>query len=164
MNDAPDLYEADFLLWSEHQADALARLRTRVRDNDIDWDHLIEEVRDLGGSELARVTGNLTVAAAHLLKLARWPDHPAVDHWRGEITSFLVNAQVAFSPSMRRRIDAAVVGRRALASVRQLRLDGQPPGPLPTTFVPDIDAMLADGFDIETAVAAIRAQAAAEGR
>ncbi|NJO54353.1 MAG: DUF29 domain-containing protein [Bacteroidales bacterium] len=71
------LYEADLLLWAEQQAEALARLRSRVRDNDIDWEHLIEEVRDLGLSELRACIGNLRLALLHLLKLARWPDHPA---------------------------------------------------------------------------------------
>jgi hypothetical protein len=162
MIDADTLYETDFLRWSEQQAEALARLRSRVRDNDIDWEHLIEEVRDLGGSELARVVGNLTIASAHLLKLARWPDHPAADHWRGEILIFLINARAAFSPSMRQRLDPEFVGRRALRDIEKLRLAGAPPVPLPRNFTPDIDAMLSGELDIDAAVAAIRARAETE--
>lgn len=44
---AEDLYEADFYLWSQRQAEAL---RSRSH-NRLDWEHLAEEVEDLGGSQ-----------------------------------------------------------------------------------------------------------------
>jgi hypothetical protein len=43
MNDVSDLYDSDFALWSERQADALRR-----RDgNEIDWDNVAEEIESL---------------------------------------------------------------------------------------------------------------------
>ena len=46
----PDgLYERDFVLWSEAQADLLRRLAAGERVNAaVDWPNLIEEVEDLG--------------------------------------------------------------------------------------------------------------------
>lgn len=42
-------YEADILLWSEHQAELLRRLAAGERVNDqVDWKNLIEEVESVG--------------------------------------------------------------------------------------------------------------------
>ena len=50
---ADSLYEHDVLAWSEQQAQTLRRLARGERVNDaVDWLHLIEEVEDLGRSEL----------------------------------------------------------------------------------------------------------------
>ena len=49
-----DLYEADFLLWTERQAAELRALAHSCRDlpNALDLDHIAEEIEDLGRSEL----------------------------------------------------------------------------------------------------------------
>jgi len=39
-----DLYDADILLWSERQANALRRRAV----NEIDWENIAEEIADLG--------------------------------------------------------------------------------------------------------------------
>ena len=51
----PDnLYDTDILIWSEHQADLLRRLAHGERLNEtIDWENLIEEVQDVGLSQLS---------------------------------------------------------------------------------------------------------------
>ena len=49
-------YEDDLLVWSEQQADLLERLAAgEPVDERLDWPNLIEEVRDLGLSELRLV-------------------------------------------------------------------------------------------------------------
>ena len=50
----PDgLYDADILVWSQTQADVLRRLASGERVNAaIDWPNVIEEVHDVGASEL----------------------------------------------------------------------------------------------------------------
>ena len=50
----PDgLYERDAFAWSERQADLLRRLAAGERVNEaVDWPYVIEEVQDLGLSEL----------------------------------------------------------------------------------------------------------------
>jgi hypothetical protein len=49
-----DLYDTDVLEWSERQADLLRRLAAgeRVNSADLDWQHVAEEIEDVGKSEL----------------------------------------------------------------------------------------------------------------
>ncbi|HEY4175145.1 MAG TPA: DUF29 domain-containing protein [Rhodopila sp.] len=115
----PDgLYERDVLAWSQHQADLLRRLGRGERVNDIDWDHVAEEIEDVGLSELHSVQSLLGLVVTHILKLHAWPDSDARNHWRGEIVAFQADALRRFSPSMRQRID---VGTLYATSLKQLR-------------------------------------------
>ena len=102
----PDgLYERDALAWSEQQADLLRRLATGERVNaSVDWMNVIEEVHDVGLSELRACQSLLEQALAHLLKLHVLPESEAAKHWRDEIRAFLHDAQRRFTPSMRQRI------------------------------------------------------------
>ena len=50
-----DLYNRDAMAWSEQQANLLRRLARGERVNDIDWDHVVEEIEDVGLSELNAV-------------------------------------------------------------------------------------------------------------
>jgi Domain of unknown function DUF29 len=111
----PDgLYERDILDWAEQQASLLRRLARGERVNDaIDWPNLIEEVQDLGLSELAACKSLLRQAMLHLIKLHLEPDAPSVAHWRSEVVGFLGDAADRFTPSMRQRIDLAELWRRA---------------------------------------------------
>ena len=104
----PDgLYEQDALAWSERQAALLRRLAAGERVNEaVDWANVIEEVQDVGLSELHGCESLLEQALRHLLKLHVWPDSPSAAHWRGEIVVFLGSARRRFSPSMRQRIYA----------------------------------------------------------
>jgi hypothetical protein len=79
-DDLRDLYEY-VLLWSEQQADRLRELRRRLRENrdGVDWDHVIEEIEDLGRSELNAFASNLVEALVHLLKAAGWPQARRAD-------------------------------------------------------------------------------------
>ena len=43
-----DLYERDILTWLEHQADLLRRAARGERVNGVDWEHVIEEIEDVG--------------------------------------------------------------------------------------------------------------------
>jgi hypothetical protein len=67
----PDgLYERDALAWAEQQADLLRRLASGERLNAaVDWPNVIEEVRDVGLSELRACQSLLEQVLAHLLKL-----------------------------------------------------------------------------------------------
>jgi hypothetical protein len=100
-----DLYWDDTLLWSEHQSALLRRLAAGERVNDVDWEHVIEEIEDVGKSELRACASLLRRAIEHLLKLHLAPDSDAVAHWRGEARTFLFDARRAYSPSMRTKID-----------------------------------------------------------
>ncbi|HJS84839.1 MAG TPA: DUF29 family protein, partial [Acetobacteraceae bacterium] len=68
------LYEQDALAWSEQQAALLRRLAAGGAVNAaVDWPHVIEEVQDVGLSELRACQSLLRQAMMHLLRLHAWP-------------------------------------------------------------------------------------------
>src|ERR1700729_1314616 len=99
-----DLYDHDALAWSEHQAELLRRVARGERVNDVDWDHVVEEIEDVGLSELNAVQSYLRQMLAPLLKLHAWPVGDACQHWRNEVATFQVEAIGRYAPSMRQRI------------------------------------------------------------
>ena len=100
------LYEHDALAWSERQAELLRRLAAGERVNDaVDWPHVIEEVGDVGLSELRACRSLLRQAMVHLLKRYAWPESLAYVAWHDEIGGVLANAEDCFTPSMRQRIE-----------------------------------------------------------
>ena len=115
------LYERDALAWAEQQADLLRRVAAGERVNsEVDWPHVIEEIHDVGLSQLNSVESLLQLAMIHLLKLQLWPGSDAARHWRVEAGIFLDDAGRRFSPSMLQRIDLdklyATARKRALAA------------------------------------------------
>jgi hypothetical protein len=120
-----DLYESDILVWSEKQAALLRRLaRGEGLNEAVDWDHVIEEVGDVGLSELHACENLLVQALAHLLKLHAEPAGPAA-HWTSETIAFLGRARRRFSPSMRQRIDLEDLYQSALQEARPLIRSGE---------------------------------------
>jgi Domain of unknown function DUF29 len=148
-----DLYWDDTLLWSERQADLLRRLAAGERVNDVDWEHVIEEIEDVGKTELRTCTSLLRRAMEHLLKLQGWPGHASSEHWRNEIFGFLRDAAAAFTPSMHQKIELASYYRTALRDVRAMTMDGRGPASLPDGCPFDIDDLLADDLDIDALLA-----------
>ncbi len=116
----PDgLYERDALAWAERQAGLLRRLAAGELVNDaVDWAHVIEEVADVGLSELRACRSLLRQAMVHLLKLHAWPESEAAGHWRSEAVGFLADARDRFAPSMRQRIGLGELYPAALRGVR----------------------------------------------
>jgi hypothetical protein len=151
----PDgLYERDILVWAEEQADLLRRLWRGERLNAaIDWPNLIEEVGDVGLSELRACQSLLSQAMVHLLKLRFNPGDASL-HWRGEIVGFLAGALRRFTPSMRQRIDIDDLFATAVKQVREARL--VEPGLFDGKRCPlELDALLARGVDIDRSLAAL---------
>ena len=105
----PDgLYEVDALAWAETQASLLRRLVAGERVNElVDWANVIEEVNDVGLSELHSCESLLQQAMVYALKLHAWPNSHAVSHWRGEMGTFVDQVSLRLAPSMRQRIDLA---------------------------------------------------------
>lgn len=138
-------YERDALAWAEQQAALLGRLAAGERVNDaIDWPNVIEEVRDVGLSELRSCRSLLQQAMTHLLKLHGWPHSAAAAHWRDEAGNFLDDAEQRFTPSMRQRIDIDQLYARALRRARMaLDDDALPSRPLPEACPFALDELLA---------------------
>ncbi len=56
----PDnLYEGDIITWSEHQAKLLRRVALGELVNGVDWRHVVEEIEDVGLSQLTAVESYL---------------------------------------------------------------------------------------------------------
>ena len=147
-----ELYDRDALAWSERQAALLRRVARGERVNDVDWDHVVEEIEDVGISELNAVQSYLDQIILHLLKLHGWPELDSDQHWRAEIVAFQTGLERRFAQSMRQRIDLAKIYDRAKRQIDLIRYGGEqavaPPAACPVT----IDQLLtASAEDLEAA-------------
>jgi len=101
-----DLYETDYHLWLVETA---YLLETRQLRN-LDIEHLLEEVLDLGRRDKRKIESLLTRLWEHLLKLRYWEAQRSLNqaHWRGEITNFRVQLQreLKISPSLKRYLES----------------------------------------------------------
>ena len=150
------LYDSDVLSWSEQQAEALRRLARGERVNVVvDWPHVIEEIEDVGRSELRACGSLLQQAMVHLLKLHAWPESQSAAHWHGEAGTFLDDAARCFTPSMRQRIDVADLYARALRRATTARDVSGPQRGLPAACPFTLDEMLAG--DIGPLIASLNA-------
>ena len=149
-----DLYRTDIVTWSRQQAERLRRRVAGERVNDLDWEHVIEEIEDLGNSEIAAVASLLTQAMIHALKLARWPDSPSRQHWLAEAVTLLEQSQDRYRPSMAR--DIAVDRRfgRARKAVLAMAYDGDPQ-PIPEACALTLDALMDQAADLGGLIAAL---------
>ena len=146
------LHDRDALAWSEQQATLLRRHAAGERVNGIDWDLVVEEIEDVGLSQLNAVCAYLERMLLHLMKLRLWPKDAARRHWRNEIVAFQAGATSRFSRSMRQRIDLAALHARAARQVGQLRYDGRPAHPPPAACPVTLDQLLtAPVGDLEAA-------------
>ena len=154
----PDgLYERDALAWAERQADLLRRLAAGERLNElVDWPNVIEEVQDVGLSELRACKSLLRQALVHLLKLHAWPGSMAAAHWRSEVIGLRADMRDRFAPSMRQRISLDEIYRAALEQVQAGTDDTGEPRPAPATCPFVLDDFLAFDADVQTLVQKLR--------
>jgi hypothetical protein len=100
------LYEADFYDWALAQADLL---RAR-RFEDLDLEHLIEEVEDLGGALKRTVRSRVRTIIAHLLKLQHSPAAEPRAGWRQTVVSQRNDLADELTPTLRHEVAAAAEG------------------------------------------------------
>jgi Domain of unknown function DUF29 len=101
-------YDSDILVWSERQAELLRRVSAGEPVNEQpDWSNIIEELTDVGRSELRSCRSLLRQALRHMLKAAAWPLSCDAPTWRADAIDLRRQARDAFTPSMRQRIDVA---------------------------------------------------------
>jgi hypothetical protein len=138
-------YDTDIVAWSEHQA-ALLRRRAAgelLNDAELDWPNIAEEIESVGNEQLHAVRSLLVQALVHMLKAEAWPLCRDVPHWQSEARRFRGDAADRYAPSMRRRLDVAVLYRRALWVLPET-IDGLPPLPVPTTCPVTLDELLSE--------------------
>lgn len=148
------LYDQDALAWADRQAGLLRLVAAGQRVNEpVDWPHVIEEIRDVGLSELRACQSLLQQAMTHLLKLHAWPESLACAHWRDEAGVFLDDAARRLSPSMSRRIALDELYAKALRRARAAADDAGPARALPDACPFVLDELL-DG-DVKALAASI---------
>jgi Domain of unknown function DUF29 len=136
------LYEDDFYLWVERQADLLRKGRFR----DLDLAHLIEEVEDLGANLRNAVTSRTREIILHLLKLQYSPAVEPRGGWRESIGKQRDDLELEITPTLKRHLAAELetiyhkARRRAVDDLARDRVkpDQLPPG-CPYTFEQIID-------------------------
>ena len=111
-----DLYDRDVLAWSEHQADLLRRLARGERVNDLDWEHVVEEIEDVGLSELHAVESHLELVAGASAEGAGLAGQPIGEPLARGARGVPKDASRRFAPSMRQRIDLASAYRSAVSN------------------------------------------------
>ncbi|WP_426042230.1 DUF29 domain-containing protein [Brevundimonas sp. TWP2-3-4b1] len=83
---ASDLYERDYVAWTEAQASAL---RSRKGgENALDYDNLAEEIEDLGKSEQRACESQIENIIEHLLKIEFVGPAETIPHWSKELRGF----------------------------------------------------------------------------
>ena len=95
-------YRSDFYGWTQDQADALRRRSI----NEIDWDNLLAEIENLGGSTRRELRSRLALIIQHLLK---WRHQPSLRSKSWALTIMEQRAQVEDmleeNPSLRPQLD-----------------------------------------------------------
>lgn len=102
------LYDEDFVLWTEEQAAALRR--SKESNLPLDWENLAEEIESLGISQRTRLNSQIRRILHHLFKLEASPAADPRAGWRATILDARSEIEdlLQASPSLRREIDAAV--------------------------------------------------------
>jgi hypothetical protein len=155
---AKSLYEEDFHAWALQQARVLRDLAGRVPlPNELDLEHVAEEVEDLGNEQRFQVESNLTQAMIHLLKVAAQPDDDAVRHWLKEVLAFRANARKRYRRSMRQLIEPGALWADAIERVRgELDLDERSGPDFPVACPYTLDDLLGPDPDPRTLAARLR--------
>src|SRR5215210_6799628 len=82
---AAQLYEQDFVRWTEVQAEALRDAARSGANLPLDWDNLTEEVESLGRSERRELRNRLVTVMEHLLQLEYSPATDPRAGWRDTV-------------------------------------------------------------------------------
>jgi hypothetical protein len=138
-------YEADIVLWSEHQSELLRRRAAGqlVNEADLDWTNIAEEIESVGSEQRHAVESLLLQALIHMLKAEAWPLARDVPNWRADAIAFRAQAANRFVPSMRQRIDLARIYRQARRAIPET-MDEQAPLPTPEFCPVTLDELLSD--------------------
>ncbi|TCT21532.1 DUF29 domain-containing protein [Thiobaca trueperi] len=126
----PNLYQQDFYAWTQEQT----RLLRAGRYTELNAEHLIEEIEDLGKRERRALENRLAILIGHLLKWRYQPDYPYRKSWRATINEQRrrIAQLLTDSPSLRTHLpdllpDACADGRDLVVRETPLDYDDLPP-------------------------------------
>jgi hypothetical protein len=119
-----DLYEEDFYVWTEVQADLLRARRFEA----LDLDNLIEEVEALGRAEKKEALSNATAIIEHLLKLQYSPATDPRSGWIDSVLEHRTRLEYDLTPRLRQILQDELPRVYAVArrtAERRLRIHGE---------------------------------------
>jgi hypothetical protein len=119
-----DLYEEDFYAWTREQATLLRA----GRYDELDLEHLTEEVEDLGGSLYRSVRSRVRTIIEHLLKLQHSRAAGPRGLWRDTIHAQRADLEDDLTASLKRRLRSELPRqylRARDAAARSLRRHGE---------------------------------------
>lgn len=126
-----DLYQQDFIGWTEQQA-RLLRQAAATSNLGLDWENLIEEVEGLGRSEYHALASQIRRIMLHLLKLEHSPARDPRAGWQETVSDARAEAAslLARDPGLKPRV-AGMIAEESPRAVRQaiavLRAYGEDP-------------------------------------
>ncbi len=116
MTKPTELYDRDFVLWTEDQAAALRR----AKDSNLllDWENLAEEIESLGRSDRRELVSQIRRILHHLLKIAVSPAIEPRAGWRSTVRDARAQIEEVLrdSPSLRRHVDAIISEQISIAA------------------------------------------------
>ncbi|WP_435539855.1 DUF29 domain-containing protein [Azospirillum sp. ST 5-10] len=107
-------YDEDYYAWTQEQA-RLLREAARERINTaVDWEHIAEEIEDMGKSDRRLVGSHLARVVEHLLKLEFSPAAAPRGGWRKTVLEQRASAIDALddSPSLKGKLAIGAIYRR----------------------------------------------------
>lgn len=129
---ATDLYERDFVAWTERQARELRALRASRWNGPLDLEHLAEEIEDLGRSQRHACESLLEQIIIHLLKLRCSSAEAPSAHWANEIDQFRNELQRRLTATIHQQLAADLDARyRAAARLTSRALAREEPDSTP---------------------------------
>jgi len=104
--DHVDLYDQDFLAWTREQAARLRQAAASRVNAPIDWEHVAEEIEDLGKRERAELRSRLRTIIEHLLKLQHSPNQDPREGWTTTVRRCRIAAKdlMKDSPSLKPKL------------------------------------------------------------
>ena len=141
-----DLYERDVYAWSREQAELLRA----GRFTELDLEHIIEEIEDVGGSLYREVRSRLRTVMEHLLKLEHSPATEPRAGWERTIRTARADLADDLTPALRPRIEAdfarfyEVARIEAAASLRAAYGEHTAADALPATCPDTLDQITGD--------------------
>jgi uncharacterized protein DUF29 len=129
MPKAGELYDRDFVVWTEQQAAALRR--AKGSNLPLDWDNLAEEIESLGKSDRRELRSQIRRILRHLLKLEVSTAAEPRAGWRTTIHDARAEVEDVLrdSPSLRRDVDGLIedeIGSAAKFAAADLEQYGEP--------------------------------------
>ena len=103
---AVQLYDEDFVRWTEEQSSALRDAAKIGTNLPLDWENLAEEIESLGRSQRRELRNRLAVILEHLIKLEHSPTIDPRTGWMDTISRERLNIEdlLRDSPSLKNQL------------------------------------------------------------